>query len=693
MHVDLLDYAGPGVYAHATQISAERADIAVLARLRNDSAKAGKVSVVTRILDADGREVGKTTERVRIAAKSNAEVKANLTVPNPRLWNGRADPYLYSVTVELDSGASTIDSVAEPLGIRSFRVDANAGLFLNGKHLPLYGVSRHQDRAGKGWALSKADHEEDMALIAEVGANAVRFAHYQHAPEWFELSDRYGMLVWSEIPFVNETNFTPDEPTPALVGNARQQLIEAIRQNYNHPSVFTWSVGNEIDIGGRMRYGKAGKSLGLLRTLNELAKQEDPSRLTTFADCCENPPVTLTAAEPLAGTTDLIGYNRYFGWYYGKPAGFGAAMDTFHERHPQLPMSVSEYGAGAALTQHTDNPLGGVINMLGRPHPEEIQNWYHEQSWPQIQSRAFIWGSFIWNMFDFSSDLREEGDSVDINNKGLVSYDRKTKKDAFFYYQAQWSKEPVVHINSARYIDRAYPMTDVRVYSNAPSVRLKRNDTDLGAATCEDRVCVWRDVALNAGANTFTASAEFSGKTVGDSVNWNGPDPTQGIRIDSGDLVGHRAADGVLIGSDNFFTGGDARLLNGLSGGGFSPGARPERKIVAGAKDAALYDGYRVGSFSYDIPLPSGEWNVTVHAFEPIERLVDSRTFDVIANGRVQLKAWSPGKAAGGVFKAAEATFKVRAQGGRLQLQFEPGGGPALVAAIVITPVTKPARK
>lgn len=685
VHVDLLDYAGPGVYAHATQISNDRADVAVLARLRNAGAKARKVSVVTRILDAEGRDVGKTTEQVRIAAKSNAEVHASLTVPNPRIWNGRADPYLYKVKVELSHGATVLDSVAQPLGIRSFRVDPNEGLFLNGKHVPLYGVSRHQDRAGKGWALSKADHEEDMALIAEVGANAVRFAHYQHAPEWFELADRYGMLVWSEIPFVNETNFTPDEPTPALVGNARQQLTEAIRQNYNHPSVFTWSVGNEVDVGGRLRYGKAGKSLSLLRNLHELAKSEDPSRLTTFADCCENPPMNLAGAEPLAGTTDLIGYNRYFGWYYGKPSGLGAALDTFHQRHPQLPIGVSEYGAGAALTQHTDNPLGGVINMLGRPHPEEIQNGYHEQSWPQIKSRPFVWGSFVWNMFDFASDLRDEGDSVDINNKGLVSYDRKTKKDAFFYYKAQWSNEPVVHITSARYTERVYSLTDVRVYSNAPSVSLKQNDANLGVATCEDRVCVWRDVKLRAGANTLTASAEFSGRTVTDSVNWNGPHPAKGVRINSGDLVGHRAADGQLVGSDNFFAGGDARLLNGLSGGGFTAGGRAERRIVAGAKDAALYDDYRVGSFSYDIPLPNGEWNVTLHAFEPVERLVETRKFNVIANGRVQLKAWSPGKAAGGALKAAEATFKVHVQGGRLQLQFEPGGGPALVSAITIS--------
>lgn len=685
VHVDALDYAGPGVYAQTPTITNERADVAVLTRLRNDAKTPRKISVVTRVLDAAGNEISKSTEKVRLTAGSNAEVHAKLTVPNPHLWNGQADAYLYSVKVEIRDGTALLDAVEQPLGIRSYRVDANEGLFLNGKLLPLHGVSRHQDRAGKGWALSKADHEGDMALIAELGANAVRFAHYQHAQEWFDLADRYGMLVWSEIPFVHQAGFTPDEPTPALVANARQQLMEEIRQNYNHPSVFTWSVGNEIDIGVMLHHGKAGKSLELLRNLHELAKHEDPSRLTTFADCCEPPPMTMKGAEPLAGATDLIGYNRYYGWYYGKPAGLGTTMDIFHQRHPKLPMSISEYGAGAATSQHTDNPLGGAISAMGRPHAEEFQSWYHEQSWPQIRSRPYIWGSFIWNMFDFASDMREEGDSIDINDKGLVSYDRKVKKDAFYYHKAQWSSEPVVHINSSRYTQRAYAMTDVRVYSNAPTVRLKLNGSDLGSATCEDRICVWRDVTLHAGANTVTAIADFAGGPVTDSVNWTGPDPANGIRIDSGNLVGHRSADGQLFGSDNFFIGGDSRLLNSLSGGGFTAANKAPPKVVAGATDAALYDGYRVGTFSYDIPAPNGEWKVTLYSFEPTTTIVDTRTFNVIANGRTQLTAWSPGKTAGGAFKAAEVSFKVKVQDGRLKLQFEPNGGPAIVAAITIT--------
>lgn len=686
VHVDMLDYAGPGVYAQTTRITDNSADVAVRVRLRNDGNKASKTSIVTRIVDAEGREVAQAQQQLRVAAKTNAEVNATLAVPNPRLWNGRADPYLYTVRVGLRAGAGQLDAVTQPLGIRSVRVDPNQGFFLNGRHVRLDGVSRHQDRASKGWALSRADHEEDMALIAEVGANAVRFAHYQHAPEWFELADRFGMLVWAEVPFVQEANFTLDEPTPALVANARQQLLEQLRQNYNHPAVFAWSVGNEIDIGNFMSHRRAGKSLGLLRNLHELAKSEDPNRLTTFADCCEAPPMQIPGAEALAGTTYLIGYNRYFGWYYGKPADLGTTLDTLHQRHPALPIGLSEYGAGAALSQHTDNPLGGVVDMLGRPHPEEVQSRYHELSWPQIAARPFVWGSFVWNMFDFSSDLREEGDAIDINDKGLVTYDRKTRKDAFFYYKAQWSNEPVVHIASERYVERPYAVTDVRVYSNAPSVRLKRNDSDLGAGACEAGVCVWREVSLGTGANTFTASADFVGKTVAHSVSWNGPDAGRGMRINSGDVVGYRTPDGQLVGSDNFFADGDAKLLNGLSVGGFGTPPAGKRKTIAAAKDPTVYEGYREGNFSYDIPLPNGTWNVTVHSFESVARLVEVRTFNVLANGRTALKAWSPGQVAGGPFKAAEATFRVAVRDGRLRLQFEPVGGAALVAAITISP-------
>ena len=398
--------------------------------------------------------------------------------------------------------------------------------------------------------------------------------------------------------------------------------------------------------------------------------------------------MSIPSAESLAGTTDLIGYNRYFGWYYGQPSGIGTTLDALHARHPDLPLSLSEYGAGSAITQHTDDPAGGVVNTMGRPHPEEVQNWYPEQTWPQIQSRPFVWGSFVWNMFDFASDLRTEGDSIDLNDKGLVTYDRKTRKDSFYYYKSQWSSEPVVYIASSRYVNRPYAVTDVRVYSNGTDVRLNLNDKDVGPGVCATNVCVWRDVLLDKGANTLTASAMYRDASISYTAKWSAPDPAQGVRIDTGNLVGHVSPDGHQFGSDHFFTGGEARLLNGvMSAGAFmAQGQAVQNRRVAGAEDDLLYDGYRVGKFAYDIPVPNGKWHVTVHSFERDAAAADTRTFDVIANGKRTVTAWNPAKAAGGVLKPAHVTFDVRVRDGRLHLQFEPNGGPALVAAISVLP-------
>jgi beta-galactosidase len=682
IHIDLMDAGGPGVYAHATQITEQQATVLVRARLRNDARSTAQVVMDVRIRDAEGRVVATQSQKVRPAPTATTEFPAQVALPRPHLWNGRADPYLYTFSVELRDGATVLDAVTEPLGIRAFRIDANQGFFLNGQHLPLQGVSRHQDRAGKGWALEPADHDEDMALIAELGANTVRFAHYQHAPRWFELADRYGMIVWAEIPFVNQAYLSGDGPTAELVANARQQLTELIRQNYNHPSVVTWSVGNEVDLRPPTR-GVPGKSLGLLENLNALSREEDPHRPTVFADCCESQPGPPRGdVEILAGATDLIGYNRYSGWYYGKASDLGPTLDLFHARHPRLPLSVSEYGAGGAFTQHSDNATGGALDPWGRPHPEEYQAWYHEESWRQIRTRPYIWASWVWNMFDFAADLREEGEAIDLNDKGLVSYDRKRRKDAFYFYKAQWSADPLVHITGRRYAHRAYPLTDVRVYSNARSVSLTQNGNALGNSECPERVCVWRNVKLSAGTNTFIASADFGGRVVSDSVTWTAPDAARGLRIDAGDLGGHLAADGTPIGSDHFFSGGEAKLLNP----GVPPDRRGDRKVVTGATDVALHSAYREGAFVYDLPLPNGQWHVTLEFAEPDTALAETRSFNVVVNGRTQLDSWSPAKAAGGTLKATQVRFRARVSDGWLRLRFEPRAGPAVLSALFVEP-------
>ncbi len=520
-HIALDDHGGPGVYATPRFAAGGRAALAV--RVKLAGAAAGQ-SLVAILRDAEGRQIAEGTTPL---GARQGEAQLTLDVPAPRRWNGRADPYLYRLETKIADAGAALDAVSVPVGFREFRIDPAKGFFLNGKHLPLHGVSRHQDYLGKGWALAREDHERDMALIAEMGANTVRFAHYQHAPEWFELADRYGMIVWAEVPFVNRPSNDGSTGSPELFANAKAQMVELIRQNYNHPSVVTWGIGNEVDLD--MVIGRAPPSADarpLLRELNTLSKIEDPTRPTVLADCCE---ATHEGAVPagerprqpvLSGISDLMGYNRYYGWYYREVADLGPHLDRMHARYPAIPISVSEYGAGGALSQHVEDGGAHKIVHAGRMHPEEFQSWFHEQSWPQLRDRPYLWANWIWNMFDFASKIRQEGDATDINDKGLVTYDRKVKKDAFFYYKAEWSDEPVVHINSRRWTNRTEPLTRIRVYSNAPKVTVTLGGRSLGEISCADSICEVGDVRLAPGINRVTASARFAGKEVSDAVEW-----------------------------------------------------------------------------------------------------------------------------------------------------------------------------
>ncbi|MCT2559596.1 beta-galactosidase [Tsuneonella sp. YG55] len=515
-HIALDDFGGPGVYATPTLEKDGTAAVSVEVRLTG--AQRGQELIVA-IAGDDGREI---TRSALPLADGLQAARTTLVVPRPRLWNGRRDPHLYSVTATLLRHGAPIDTVRQPFGIRTTRFDPDEGFFLNGERLELRGVSRHQDRLGQGWALSPADEAQDMAIIAEMGANSVRVAHYPQSENWFDLADRAGMVVWAEVPFVNKPSFGDAPASDALRENARVQMTEMIRQNFNHPSIVTWGIGNEVDIDlAFKRLGPKADARPLLRELNALSHAEDPSRPTVLADCCESTPGEKAAYLPvLAGEADLMGYNRYFGWYYGKVDDLGPHLDMLHARHPAIPLSVSEYGAGGALTQHSDHPEGRPTNVTGRPQPEEFQAWWHEQSWPQIRERKYLWGSWIWNMFDFSSRIRREGDATDINTKGLVSYDRTVKKDAFYYYKAQWSSEPVVHITSRRFDRRAERGTRIKIYSNAPGVAVTLNDRPLGEAPCIDRVCVMTGIELSPGINTIGARATFGDVVVADRVEW-----------------------------------------------------------------------------------------------------------------------------------------------------------------------------
>lgn len=516
-HISLSDFGGPGVYMDS-ELKADGSALASV-RVKLADAQAGQV-VEAALYHADGT-IAASGRQSLAASIQNGEARVVLPLQKPRLWDGRRDPYVYRLVATLSEAGRVLDRVEQRAGIRTIRFDPDQGFFLNGRHTPLYGVSRHQDVLGRGWALTGADHERDMALIAEMGANTIRFAHYQHADVWFELADRSGMAVWAEIPFVNKVSFGDTEASPELVVNARQQLIELIRQNYNSPSVITWGIGNEVDIDLAFgRLGPRADARPLLRELDALSRAEDRSRPTVIADCCEATPGKKVDYLPtLTGEADLMGYNRYYGWYYGKVGDLGPHLDALHAKYPKVPLSVSEYGAGGALSQHVEDPATHKVNAGGRPHPEEYQSWIHEQSWPQLRERRYLWATWIWNMFDFSS-RRKEGDAVDINDKGLVTFDRKVKKDAFYYYKAQWSDAPVVHITSRRFTERTDAQTSVKVYSNAERVAVALNGKPLGDVACVDRICLLPNVRLLPGTNVVEASAAFPTGAVGDRVEW-----------------------------------------------------------------------------------------------------------------------------------------------------------------------------
>jgi beta-galactosidase len=461
------------------------------------------------------------------------------------------------------------------------------------------------------------------------------------------------MLVWAELGFVKRSAFGPDLPRVEAVENAKLQLTELIRQNYNHPSIFTWSVGNEVDLAASQnRAGPPARSLDMLRALNALAKELDPSRPTAYADCCENYR-RRDDAQFLSGVTDLMGYNRYLGWYGKTPADLGPELDRLHGKYPGLPIALSEYGAGGSLSQHTDNPLGGKITAYGRPHPEEYQSWFHEQSWRAATPRRYLFGKWIWVMFDSGSLIRQEGDSIDMNDKGLVTQDRNIRKDAFYFYQATLTHAPVLHITGRRYVDRAYPVVDVRIYSNARRVGLMLNGVEVGVASCADRICVFPAVRLRPGRNLVAARATIGGRRITDELVWNAPDARSGLHIAAGTLTGHIGADGTRFGSDNFFDGG-------------SPG-EPKSKAVS----------YREGSFDYALPLPNGRWAVRLTFPDPALADTISGDFTVRTSG-----ASAPLT----VSHETERSFPVEVLSGLLRLNFRPGTGPARVAAIEILP-------
>lgn len=541
-HFDL-DYFGSPAIMVTPEIKGEDAQVKIKTFIKNPKDCKVKYEII-----ADGKQVA--------SCEMEGDSEADITIKNVHLWNGLKDPYLYTAKATLVEKGEAIDEVSTRFGCRTFKIDPEKGFFLNGKSYPLRGVSRHQDRPDIGNALLPEHHKEDIELITEMGANTIRLAHYQHSQVFYDLCDEKGLVIWAEIPYISKH-------MPGGFDNTVSQMKELITQNYNHPSIVVWGLSNEITIAG-------AADPDLIRNhkvLNDLCHEMDKTRLTTIAS------VTMCSIDSeYVHISDVLSYNHYFGWYGGSTDMNGPWFDDFHKKYPNKAIGLSEYGC-EALNWHTSNPVQG-------DYTEEYQSYYHEELIKQIAERPYLWATHVWNMFDFAADARAEGGENGMNHKGLVTFDRKYKKDSFYAYKAWLSDEKVLHLCSKRYIDRTEDVTKVTVYSNCDEVELFANGVSVGKQAKGKYPFFYFNVK-NEGETTLTVKAgsledsavirkvdkpneDYIMKDEGDVINWfeiNTPDGRYSINDTIGDIMsttaGKICAIKILLKIKNAFAGSD----------------------------------------------------------------------------------------------------------------------------------------
>ncbi len=481
-----LDYASSGVKLIQDSVSNEYAKVRNVIQLSNGRNADSKLDLSVTVKEGD-KTVKSFSSLVVVPAGKNITHEIPMEFNKPHLWNGMEDPFMYRVEVSIKENGKVLDTVSQNMGLRYYNVDPEKGFFLNGKHLQLKGVCRHQDRAEIGNALRKEHHDEDLAIMLDMGVNAVRLAHYPQDEYFYDLMDRHGLIVWAEIPFVGpggyeDKGFVDSE---MFKENGKQQLIEMIRQHYNHPSICFWGLFNELK-----EYGD--NPIEYIKELNEIAHKEDSTRPTTSAS---------NQGGAINHITDVIAWNRYDGWYGGNPGTLGLWLDDLKKKNPNIKVGISEYGAGASI-YHQQEELKQP-NPSGWWHPENWQTYYHIENWKIISSRPFVWGSFVWNMFDFGAAHRTEGDRPGINDKGLVTFDRKVRKDAFYFYKANWNKsEPVLHIAGKRCDRRTSNVQTIMVFTNQPEAELFVNGKSYGKVKADEYCIVkWENVILDKGNN------------------------------------------------------------------------------------------------------------------------------------------------------------------------------------------------
>lgn len=518
-----LHFSSSGVYLTQKNINTKFAEVEVKAFISNGDKLnrpnepikyPAKVTMQTLILNSEGQVVAENIKDTEINPESTTEASLNLTINNPNLWLGKANPYLYDVYTKIIYKGQVIDEVKEKMGFRTIEITKNEGFLLNGKPYPVYGVSRHQDKRDKGWALSIDDEREDMSIIKEIGATAIRNAHYPQSKTWHQLADSLGFLTWDEVPVVNETR-----PTREYWLNTYEQAREMVYQLYNHPSVAWWSIYNEIE---NLPMPYSGKEL---TEQKEIIKGIDNSRIITGASDHGERYYNMIP--------DQIGFNNYPGWYHGnwpKHEGYVGNLDQFADfiknraKEVGKRVAITEYGAGGDIKHHIEGEPKRPNPAHGGPfHPEEWQAYVHEEDWRIMKNNPDLWGTFFWAIFDFAAANRNEGSMPAINTKGIITHDRKIKKDAFFMYKANWNPDPMVYITSRRLLERKINITDIKVYSNCKEVTLKVNGKVVGKMIPDKiQLCHWKNIKLMKGKNKIEVIGKTNNaQTVQDSCDWN----------------------------------------------------------------------------------------------------------------------------------------------------------------------------
>lgn len=496
------DCASSGVYITQKNVSKQSADVSVRVKLDNATLAPAALELENAIYTREGKLVKVHRQSFELTPQGVQSYVSDFKISHPHLWQGREDPYLYKVVSRLKQDGQVIDEVIQPLGLRKYEAVAGKGFFLNGKKYPMYGVTRHQDWWGLGSALTNREHDFDLEQIMEVGATTVRFAHYQQSDYIYSRCDTLGLIIWAEIPFVNRVTGQEWE-------NVHQQMRELIRQSFNHPSIYVWGIHNEV-------YHPHGYTAALTQSVHDLCKLEDPDRYTVAVNGYGH------AEHPVNGNTDIQGMNRYFGWYEKKIQDIKPWIEKMEKEYPWQRLMLTEYGADANI-EHQTELLGDALNWDSDFYPETFQTKTHEYQWGVISQHPYILASYLWNMFDFAVPQWKRGGVDARNMKGLITFDRKIRKDAFYWYKANWSKEPVLYLTQRRNTEREHRETSVTVYSNLGTPRVFLNGRELDGVRkgYTDVHYIFDQVTLAEGRNVLRAVIVSDGKEYTDEIVWN----------------------------------------------------------------------------------------------------------------------------------------------------------------------------